>query len=196
MKMDINQLLDLTHQLLQKDTLGLLLSISAVIISIIALYYHYHKSRNLTFDILMTQLEIKSKKARRKAQFLSGDEKADLLIKLDGIDKIIQDYHEGKLDEEISKMKQKEAGFASVDFLLYVVPAIIALTFTFTLVYLLIVNQANPQYQSPDVLKSGLSTIIGYYFGVTVKDKSNPQVPSLETISLDEIKKLIADNAE
>ena len=55
--------------------------------------------------------------------------------------------------------------------MLYGVPAIIELTFTFALVYLLIANQSVLNYQTPEILKTGITTIIGYYFGVAVKNK-------------------------
>jgi hypothetical protein len=182
-------LLDSISIVFEKDFLGGMLSVVSIAISIYGfkLARDHAKNKYKTVASVMDNMEIKITKARREGKSLSENDRKELEVKLAGLEKIIEDYRTGKMEE---KTKNKQQGFISQDFMLYAVPAIIALTFTFTLVYLLISNQSNVNYQSPEVLKSGLSTIVGYYFGVAVKE-SPKEKSSPSEMSPEEFKKQI-----
>jgi len=69
-----------------------------------------------------------------------------------------------KDDHDTSNSKEK--GSIVLEVLLLVIPGIIALLFASTFIYLLVENKGNPNYQTPGELRSAMTTIIGYYFGI------------------------------
>jgi len=73
--------------------------------------------------------------------------------------------------------KNNEAGLASNDFLVYIVPAIIAILFAVTFLYLIIANQGKTDYSVPNELTSAMTTIIGYFFGIGVANATNKGKP-------------------
>ncbi|OED85093.1 hypothetical protein [Vibrio crassostreae] len=180
-------IIDSINIVFEKDFWGGVLSSVAIAVSATALWSTIKKWREpKTLAQIVKEMEKDIRKIRKEyeeqKENLSKSEQLEAEEKLSKYESLIQDYYDGTLSKRSSN---KQSGFMSHDFLLYAVPAIIALTFTFTLVYLLVANQAVENYQSPEVLKSGLSTIIGYYFGVAVKN-SPPQDPDKR---LDELQK-------
>ena len=83
--------------------------------------------------------------------------------------------------------KNNEAGLASNEFLVYIVPAIIAILFAVTYLYLIIAHQGETNYSVPKELTSLMTTIIGYFFGMGVANATNKGKP----LSKDEINDLI-----
>jgi len=73
--------------------------------------------------------------------------------------------------------KNNEAGLVSNDFLVYIVPAIIAILFAVTFLYLIIANQGKTDYSVPNELTSAMTTIIGYFFGIGVANATNKGKP-------------------
>ena len=171
----------------EKDFWGGVLSTVAIAVSANALWSSIKRWREpKSVDQIVAEMEKDIGKIRKRYEeekaSLTEKEKFEVEEHLYKYETIIKEYYNGTLS---TKKSNKQSGFISHDFLLYAVPAIIALTFTFTLVYLLVANQTVENYESPEVLKSGLSTIIGYYFGVAVKN-SPPQNPDKR---LDELQK-------
>ena len=73
--------------------------------------------------------------------------------------------------------KNNEAGLVYNEFLVYIVPAIIAVLFAVTFLYLIIANQGKPDYSVPKELSSAMTTIIGYFFGIGVANATNKGKP-------------------
>ena len=93
------------------------------------------------------------------------------------------------IDFEVKKTKKNdERGFILSDLFLYFVPGVIALLFAGTFVYLLISNQATPEYTTPKELSSAMTMIIGYFFGVGVSSAANKG----KTLTEEDIKGLLA----
>jgi len=84
-------------------------------------------------------------------------------------------------------IKNNEAGLVSTDILVQLVPAIIAILFTVTYLYLIIANKGKTDYSVPKELTSAMTTIIGYFFGIGVANATNKGKP----LSKDEINELI-----
>ena len=190
----MESLISIINYLITKDTLSITLAVIATALAV-TINFMKRKTYCSELDSTLKKLEKQTEKARRQSEYLSEGERIELFKKLDGIEQVINDYREGKLGKKQRITLDSESGFITHDFFLYSVPAIIALTFTFVLVYLLIVNQENQNYQSPEVLKTGLSTIIGYYFGVAVKEKpTSPAMPPIESLTPDDVKKMINES--
>jgi|GEM_PF-5179939 len=167
------EIFEVIKELIEKDTYAIALSVVSVIVSISGLRLARKTKTRRVKDVVL-DLEIKVAKMKLEALKLPEEERLEAQAKLEGIEEVIKDFYASEaVDKSESRSSQKQGGFISQEFMLYAVPAIIALSFTFALIYLLIANQATPDYQTPEILKTGLTTIIGYYFGViAVKDKS------------------------
>ncbi len=108
---------------------------------------------------------------------LPGEDFKKLLIKLKSLENT----------EAKKAKKNNEAGFVSNDILVYIVPAIIAILFAVTFLYLIITNQGKPNYSVPKELSSAMTIIIGYFFGIGAANATNKG----KTLSRDEINELI-----
>lgn len=60
----------------------------------------------------------------------------------------------------------QEQGYITSEFLVYVVPGVIALLFAIAFVYLLVHNDGTAGYSVPKELTTAMTTIVGYYFGI------------------------------
>ncbi|MCP4976248.1 MAG: hypothetical protein GY931_08820, partial [Maribacter sp.] len=189
--------------LFQKDSYAVIIAIIGFVVSILALVVFRLRVKKKTLESIIVDLEAQTAKLKVESLKFPEKEQKELLEKVRQLESIIQEYYEdfgkgkqdvvGELEETVST--RKEDGFISREFLMYGVPAIIALTFTFALVYLLISNQNSASYQTPEILKTGITTIIGYYFGVAVNDGPTKNI---KEASYDDIQKqldeLIAHN--
>jgi len=101
---------------------------------------------------------------------------------------IIKESPKGTKKKEQSATSS-ESGFVTTEFLLFVVPGVIALLFAGTFIYLLVANQNTPNYATPKELSAALTTILGYYFGVGASTAANKG----KTVSARDVKKLIAE---
>jgi heme/copper-type cytochrome/quinol oxidase subunit 2 len=149
-----------------------LMSVLIVIFSIYLRKRFFKREKDKTITIKMengTKYEI-------PLDLPEGDFKK-LLIKLKSLENI---------DAKKAK-KNNEAGLVSIDILVTIVPAIIAILFTVTYIYLLIANKGNIDYNPPKELTYAMTTILGYYFGVGVTSATTKGKP----LSKDEINELI-----
>jgi hypothetical protein len=88
---------------------------------------------------------------------------------------------------EIRKGKPpNDAGLVIIDFLICIVPGVIALLFAGTYLYLLMANRQDPNYETPKELSSAMTTIIGYLFGMGVSHATDRAV----TLTGDEVRRL------
>jgi hypothetical protein len=165
----------------QKDTYAVVVSVLGVIVSVFALWKTKEYSRkNLENELL--DIEVELSRIRIAALSLPKKEQQEIIKEVEKIELRLKSAYKNKLNVDIEEKRNKELGFIDQDFLLYAVPAIIALSFTFAIVYLLISNQSIANYQTPEILKTGITTIIGYYFGVAVNNKPRAPKSSIEDI--------------
>ena len=101
------------------------------------------------------------------------------------IDKLLLQVTEPTKEKETPT--SKETGNVLAEALLLIIPGVIALMLAGTFIYLLIVNQATPNYSTPKELGSAMTTIIGYYFGLGASLAIN----KAEVLSPDQVKALI-----
>lgn len=190
--MGIVEFINNLNNLFQKDSYAIVLSFAGASMGFgVLTYLLTQKNKIKTIKGVILDLEVKVAKMRVESLDLPEDERLELQDKLEKLDIIIQDFYQNaSRDNTQEKSKNKQSGFISQDFMLYAIPAIIALTFTFALVYLLIANQTIPNYQTPEILKTGITTIIGYYFGVAVKDKP---VVNTKSTNIEDLQKQVAE---
>lgn len=109
----------------------------------------------------------------------------------------IKGYDDKKKDMEIiddyytkEKEKEKENGYVVRDFLIYVIPGIIAVLFSGTYVYLIISNQHVQNYKAPEELADTLKAILGYFAGLTASSVSSKD----DVLSKEDVRKIIEQN--
>jgi hypothetical protein len=112
-------------------------------------------------------------------------------ISKEDLEKLREKLKEIEIGEiELKKDVSKNSGLIKIDFLILVVPGIIALLFAGTFIYLIVSHQDTPNYTTPKELGAAMTTIIGYYFGIGASAAVNKG----KTLSLEEIKKLIGES--
>lgn len=87
----------------------------------------------------------------------------------------------------VEASRSTERGTVVLDILLLVIPGFIALLFAGTFVYLLLQNQGNPSYSTPEELRGAMTTIIGYCFGLGAATAVN----SGNTVSEDRLREML-----
>jgi hypothetical protein len=83
--------------------------------------------------------------------------------------------------------RSTESGTVVLEILLLVIPGIIALLFAGAFIYLLLQNQGNPNYSTPEELRGAMTTIIGYYFGLGAAKALN----SVDTVSASQLLEML-----
>ena len=81
-------------------------------------------------------------------------------------ERIKRDMQERSQQQHDGPSDHSKKGFLYVEVLVYVIPAMISLCLVGTFIYLIINNQSTPDYKCPEELRSGLSTVLGFYFGM------------------------------
>jgi len=85
--------------------------------------------------------------------------------------------------------QNNQEGNVQLDVMLLIIPGIIALAFATTFIYLLIQHQGDAGYKTPDELRTAMTTIIGYYFGIGASTALNKG----QTVTPEELAKAIAE---
>ncbi|MFZ2725279.1 MAG: hypothetical protein WAX77_03405 [Methylococcaceae bacterium] len=94
-------------------------------------------------------------------------------LSIKDIEEIILQLAKEDIEKNIEPVNSKETGNILLEVLLLIIPAIIALLFAVTFVYLLVKNEANQQYATPKELQAAMTTILGYYFGIGASSAVN-----------------------
>lgn len=133
--------------------------IIATIVALVALYYAIRsivRSRRMKYwgPMLITIEDPMGKKYSLQASDLKYDDLAKLLGVLDA-------------NAERRRPHSAESGAVTLEALLMTVPAVIALLFVITILFMAVRNNS-----IPDPLVNWLTVIIGYYFGVGAKSVS------------------------
>ncbi|WP_320151037.1 hypothetical protein [uncultured Tolumonas sp.] len=154
--------IDIIQTAFDKDTVGMILILVSTILGLISLFAQYYHRKKINSELDLIESRVRSR--RENLKNLPESDRITIEQELSAIEMKIAELRPQKY------FKNRQNGSVTQELLLHIVPVVIALSFTFTLIYLLIINQNNQNYQSPEVLKNGLSIIIGYYFGVAAKE--------------------------
>jgi hypothetical protein len=81
------------------------------------------------------------------------------------IARIKKDIAEIRSDISAHETSGKQGGFVVKDFLVYVVPGLVALVLVGLYAYLRMANAEDPSYTTPEDLNSLMTVVVGYLFG-------------------------------
>lgn len=84
-----------------------------------------------------------------------------LLVTREDIDSVIKEIKKQSLSAKFFK----EKGSSTKNFLVYIVPGVVALAVTGVYLYLIAMNQNNPDYIAPGQLTNTMTVLLGYLFG-------------------------------
>ena len=164
------ELIEAIGSILQKDWLAVALAVAVLFFAVFYLFDRYLRKREGS-DWALKRRERWAEERRRRLDRLSPAEREKELKRIEEAEDLIK-----RIERLRSQLHGKdEAGALDREFLTFVVPAIIAIAITFTVIYLLVAHQADPNYSVPEELKSALGIILGYYFGIRVGEKTRPR---------------------
>ncbi len=132
------------------------------------------KNRQVAYSFIGHQGEGKSAISYKLERVLNSPEDIKAILRAGGHVRIYDIDSEQFIDLDTVRERykdEKKKGFIDVNFLLYFVPALIAVGFSFTMLFLFIVNAEKDGYETPDSLTNSVTTILGYYFGIATSER-------------------------